>query len=135
MNNFSRFCELVSDVDLSNFLSGNEGGRVTLFAPVNSAFNSVDLEGLDVDVLRNIVYTHLLAGETTAESLQCGEDSEMLLGMSVSTTQCYESTLGKAQVGFFNDETCVPMILSPNDITLCNGLVQPINHLIRVINF
>jgi len=135
MNNFRKFCKLVADVDLTSFFSGNEGGKVTIFVPTNAAFDGVDLDEMPVTTRRNIVLTHLTAGSITAESLVCGQDVKTLLGMSVSTTQCFEATLGKAQVGFFNDESTVPMILSPNDMELCNGLVQPINNLIRVINF
>ena len=61
--------------------------------------------------------------------------SQHLMGtFAVHSTKCF-SNYAKAQIGFFNNEDDYPMILAPNDIDLCNGYVQPVNNIIRAINF
>ena len=91
---------------------------------------------MDPDHLKQIVLTHGTPWKVTAEGLQCDAMLPTLDGSFLShTTKCFTSTHAKAQVGFFNTEEDYPMVLSPNNIEVCNGFVQPVNNMLRVVNF
>jgi hypothetical protein len=143
VNNFSNFCAMVNRAGLQDMFGGIDGTTqfITLFAPTNKGckiggLNVNDINSMDKDLLKDIVMTHATAGSVLAEQLQCGAQLSTLEGtFSVHSTKCFLDTHAKAQYGFFNVEDEYPMILSPNDLELCNGLIQPVNNMIRVINF
>jgi len=143
INNFSNFCAMVKGAELQELFGGIDGTTqfITLFAPTNrgcklGGLGINDINSMDKNLLKHIVMTHATAGSIQAEQLQCGTQYPTLEGtFSVHSTKCFVDTHTKAQFGFFNDEDEYPMILSPNDLELCNGLIQPVNHVIRVINF
>lgn len=144
VNNFSNFCLIIQRAGLVELMSGIDGSSIqfmTLFAPTNSGCNSgglnpAKINAMDPELLRHIVMTHATEGMVSAESLQCGAQLPTLEGtFSVHATKCFATNHAKAQYGFFNDEENYPMILSPNDLELCNGYIQPVNNMVRVINF
>lgn len=143
VSNFSNFCLMIQRAGLQDLFAGIDGTTqfMTLFAPTNkgcksSGLSTAEIETMDPDLLEHIVKTHATAGKITAGSLQCSAELPTLEGtFSVHSTKCYTTTHAKAQYGFFNEEDQYPMILSPNDLELCNGLIQPVNNMIRVINF
>jgi hypothetical protein len=58
----------------------------------------------------------------------------LLGGASLTKTECQVvngvGNVVKIQTGFFNENK--PIILSPNDIETCNGLTQPVMHVIKI---
>jgi len=134
---------MIQRAGLQDLFAGIDGTTqfMTLFAPTNkgcksSGLSTAEIETMDPDLLEHIVKTHATAGKIFAGNLQCGAELPTLEGtFSVHSTKCYTTTHAKAQYGFFNEEDQYPMILSPNDLELCNGLIQPVNNMIRVINF
>ena len=143
ISNFSNFCAMVNRAELQELFDGIDGitQYITLFAPTNRGcklrgLGINDINSMDKNLLKHIVMTHATAGSIRAEQLQCGTQYPTLEGtFSVHATKCFVDTHAKAQYGFFNDEDEYPMILAPNNLELCNGLIQPVNHMIRVINF
>lgn len=136
-------CTMIDRAGLRDLFSGNDVQTpfITLFAPTNQGCNSgglslSDINITDQDTLKHIVMTHTTDGEVLSKDLKCDGQLPTLKGTySVTTTQCYTSEHAKAQYGFFNNEGDYPMILSPKDLKLCNGIIQPVNNLIRAINF
>ena len=134
---------MIERAGLVELLDGIDGNTqfVTLFAPTNkgckaSGLGLSQIKTMDQDHLKHIVMTHATDGKITAESLQCGAQLPTLEGtFSVHSTKCFATNNAKAQTGFFNTEDDYPMILAPNNIKLCNGFIQPVNNMIRVINF
>ena len=134
---------MIRRAGLETLYSGIDGTTqyMTVFAPTNSGCRSSGLglkkiQSMDIDLAKHIVKTHATEGSHLAEELQCGSDLPTLDGtFSAHSTMCFKESHAKAQYGFFNDEGDYPMILSPNDLKLCNGYIQPVNKMIRVINF
>lgn len=144
VNNFSNFCAMIQRAGLRDMFAGIDGVTefITVFAPTNSGCNSGgltidEINSMDANLLKHIVMTHATEGKVRAENLQCEGELPTLKGtFSVHTTKCFRSMHARAQYGFFNvDEGKYPMILSPNNLELCNGYIQPVNNMIRVINF
>jgi len=143
VNNFSNFCLMIQRAGLRDLFSGVDGETqfMTLFAPTNSGCKGIGLtieniNSMDEDLLKHIVLTHATNGKVRAENLMCDGELPTLKGtFSVHTTKCYTAEHARAQYGFFNVEGQMPMILSPNNLELCNGLIQPVNNMIRVINY
>ena len=126
--------ELLDGIGDNNYL-------ITMFVPTNrgtksSGLNLEQIDATDIELLKHIVLTHGTAGKIEAQDLQCSAELPTLEGTySVHSTKCFATTHAKAQVGFFNTDENYPMVLSPNNIELCNGFVQPVNNMLRVINF
>jgi hypothetical protein len=147
MNNFSLFCSAVNKAGLATLLGGFDvqapDDIITVYAVTNDGMNSA---GLTADViefsiaetLKEILLTHMQSGSITADSLMCDDQQPTLLGGTYSTMiHCPVSANGistKTISGFFNTETNRATILSPKDIELCNGLIQPLDHLIMVVS-
>eukprot|EP00531_Pseudo-nitzschia_arenysensis_P000859 CAMPEP_0116137144 /NCGR_PEP_ID=MMETSP0329-20121206/12100_1 /TAXON_ID=697910 /ORGANISM="Pseudo-nitzschia arenysensis, Strain B593" /LENGTH=914 /DNA_ID=CAMNT_0003632057 /DNA_START=75 /DNA_END=2819 /DNA_ORIENTATION=+ len=141
--NFSNFCRIIERAGLVELMDGIDGTTpfLTVFAPTNkgcksSGLSLAQINSMSTDHLKQIVLTHGTPWKVTAEGLQCDAMLPTLDGSFLShSTKCFEQTHAKAQVGFFNSEGDYPMILSPNNIELCNGYVQPVNNMLRVVNF
>jgi len=151
MGNFSLLCsafqrtgldELFEGID-NNYDTDNDGisDVITVYAPVNSGMEDVGLtqeniETMDVNALRNILKTHITNGFISTQELICDSHQPTILGgASLTKIECIDidGMLTKSMMGFFNiDATKRPIILSPTDIELCNGYVQPIDHVIQM---
>ena len=143
VSNFSNFCRMVERAGLVELLdgSGDYDYLITMFIPTNrgmksNGLNRDQIDTTDVELLKHIVLTHGTAGKIEAQDLQCDAELPILEGTySVHSTKCFATTHAKAQIGFFNSYEDYPMVLFPNNIELCNGFVQPVNNMLRVINF
>jgi hypothetical protein len=148
MNNFSLFCLAVNKAGLATLLGGFDvqasDDIITVYAVTNDGMNSAGLTEVVIDrtmtaeILKEILLTHMQSGSITADSLICDDQQPTLLGDTYSTMiHCPESANGistKTISGFFNTKTNRATILSPKDIELCNGLIQPLDHLIMVVS-
>lgn len=138
-------CSIIAKVELDDLFEGKDGLLMTVFAPTDQAFEAIDITPAGIkndpdtyttEFLQKLIKTHATRGATMAEDLRCGDSLVTLLGgVSQHTTKCFLDTHGKAQLGFFNSHLEPPMIMSPMDIGLCNGLIQPVDHVIKVFNF
>jgi len=149
LNNFSLFCSAVTKAGLATLLGGFDvqpsDDIITVYAVINKGMNSAGLTAnaienkMTADALKEILLTHIESGSILADSLACGDQQPTLLGGTYSTMiDCPESANGistKTISGFFNTNNNRATILTPKDIPLCNGLIQPIDHLIKVVQF
>ena len=139
---------LFSGVDINGNLDSTT--TFTLFVPVNEAMEEAGLtfdniEEIDDETLQNIIKSHIMIGSMKNEDLLCGEQYESMLSSTIGEDNpVYSQTLLKVDCmtilesktksisGFYNtDLKNQPTMLSPNDIRLCNGYVQPIGHIIQ----
>ena len=123
---------------------------LTLFVPVNEAMEEAGLtfdtiEEIDDETLQNIIKSHIMIGSIKVEDLICGDQYESMLSSTIGEDNpVYSQTLLKVDCmtilesttksisGFHNtDLKHRPTMLSPNDISLCNGYVQSIDHIIQ----
>jgi len=145
--NFNTICTIIAKVELGDLFDGKDGSMMTVFAPTDQAFemagitpalinNDPNNKYNNADFLQKLLKTHATPGSMMAEDLRCGDSQSTLLGgASTHITKCFADTHGKAQFGFFNSNDAPPMIMSPMDIELCNGLIQPVEHVIKLFNF
>ena len=117
---------------------------ITFFAPVNVGCLNADLAKTAIDqvastniqILRDVLKGHVMSGLVKAESLTCGSSYNTLLGGTFkTTTQCIAVSHSKAQVGAFNTQANLPVVLKPTDIEFCNGYVQSVSNVIKVADF
>jgi len=148
MNNFSLFCSAVNKAGLATLLGGFDvqasDSIITVYVVTNDGMNSAGLtenvidNTITADKLKELLLTHMQSGSITADSLICDDQQPTLLGGTSSTMiHCPESANGvstKTISGFFNTDNNRATILSPKDIELCNGLIQPLDHLIKVVS-
>jgi len=151
MGNFSLLCSAFQRTGLDELFEGmnqqydtdNDGiaDVITVYAPVNAGMEDVGLtqetiQTMDVYQLRNILKTHITNGFISTQELVCDSHQPTVLGGASQTKiECVDidGMLTKSMMGFFNiDATKRPIILSPTDIELCNGYVQPIDHVIQM---
>merc|ERR1712194_831840 len=151
MENFNTLCNAIQRAGLDTLLGGMstapDEGLITLFAPTNSGMEDAGLteasiETMDRTKLITILKNHMMVGEVMAEDLICDEKYDTLSPpgnpSNPSTTssvdiKCIEimGTKTKTVSGPYNNYTNRPTILAPNDMALCNGIVQPIDNAIR----
>jgi len=145
MGNFSLLCEAFEKAGLSRLLGGIdvqvENEIITLYAPINTGmiaagYTSESIASMSTSKLEDMLKFHITRGSVTAVQLVCGDHQSTLLGGASSINiECRETNgfTSKIVTGFFNDETNTPTILSPNDIELCNGMVQPLDHVMKML--
>merc|ERR1712238_137325 len=151
MENFNTLCNAIQRAGLDTLLGGMstapDEGVITLFAPTNSGMEDAGLteasiETMDRTKLITILKNHMMVGEVMAEDLICDEKYDTLSPAgnpsNPSTTssvdiKCIQimGTNTKTVSGPYNNYTNRPTILAPNDMVLCNGIVQPIDNAIR----
>jgi len=133
-------CEAITVAGLEGTFDGSDGSEITVFASTNAGFLNVNLNkaailAMDSHKLANIIKSLTMTGSVLAEDLVCdGVRSTLLGGTFTTTTKCLTDVHGKAQIGPFNTIGNYPTIMSPDDIGVCNGLVQPVNNVIQVYN-
>ena len=139
---------LFSGADINGNLDSTT--TFTLFVPVNEAmveagFTFDTIKEIDIETLQNIIKSHIMIGSMKVEDLICGAQYESMLSSTIGEDNpVYSQTLLKVDCltilksktksisGFYNtDLKNQPKMLSPNDIRLCNGYVQPIDHIIQ----
>jgi len=147
--NFTILCNAIQQAGLT-FLGGittdADTSIITLFATTNEGMEDAGLtldtiETMDTTKLINILKNHILTGEKKAEELICDESyttispSNPLIPSTSSSVdiQCIEIMGIKTKTVSGPNNTFLnrPTILSPDNIVLCNGIVQPIDHAIR----
>jgi hypothetical protein len=146
MNNFRLFCSAINEAGLATLLGGFDvqapADIITVYAVTNEGMTSAGLtanviESTSAETLKEILLTHMQSGSITADSLLCDDQqSTLLVGTYSTMIHCPRSANGigtKTVSGFFNTYDNMPTILSPKDIELCNGLIQPIDNLIMVV--
>jgi len=127
---FETLCSLVGDADLTDALGSED--KFTLFAPINTAFESLSLEIADkvtddVDFLENVLLSHAVAdNEVFSTDLVCNEKVVMSNG-DKTTTICAGDKIYQAGEG--NNPTNLPEIIAPNGVA-CNGVIHAIDHVI-----
>ena len=127
---FEVLCSLVGDSDLADALGSND--KFTLFAPINTAFESLSSDVAekainDMDFLKNILLSHAIANvEIFSTDLVCTEKEEMASGDD-TTTICTDDKI--YQVGAGNNPTNFPLIIAPDGLG-CNGVIHAIDHVI-----
>ncbi|OEU06120.1 FAS1 domain-containing protein, partial [Fragilariopsis cylindrus CCMP1102] len=127
---FEVLCALVGDADLADVLGSND--KFTLFAPINTAFESLSQEILDaiagdVEFLKNVLLSHAVADEELfSTDLICDDKVAMANGVE-TTTICTGDKL--FQVGGGNTPDIIPEIVAPDGVA-CNGVIHAIDHVI-----
>ena len=131
-------CEAITVAGLKGTFDGSDGTTITVFAPTNAGFlhinlNKEALTSMDTHKLANILLSMTKSGSILAVDLVCWESMSTLLGGSFTTTTlCLPELHGKAHIGPFNTIGNYPTIMAPDDNAVCNGVVQPVNHVIQV---
>ena len=139
---------LFNSVDINGNLDSTT--TFTLFVPVNEAMVEAGLtfdtiEEMADETLQNIIKSHIMIDSMKVEDLSCGDQYESMLSSTIGKdNSAYSQSLLKVDCmeilesetksisGFYNtDLRNQPTILSPYDISLCNGYVQPIDHIIQ----
>ena len=139
---------LFSGVDINDNMDSTT--TLTLFVPVNEAMEEAGLtfdtiEEIDDETLQNIIKSHIMIGSIKVEDLICGDQYESMLastlwenspvyGKSLLKVDCMKNLESNTKTigGFYNTGfKNQPTMLSPNDISLCNGYIQPINGIIQ----
>eukprot|EP00537_Pseudo-nitzschia_pungens_P006236 CAMPEP_0172377366 /NCGR_PEP_ID=MMETSP1060-20121228/68869_1 /TAXON_ID=37318 /ORGANISM="Pseudo-nitzschia pungens, Strain cf. cingulata" /LENGTH=571 /DNA_ID=CAMNT_0013105049 /DNA_START=96 /DNA_END=1808 /DNA_ORIENTATION=+ len=129
---FEILCSLVKDAGLAHALQSNDDDhKVTLFAPINSAFTSLPLElanavTSDKDFLVTILHSHIVLEEVLSSSLECNEKVIMFAG-DETTTICAGGKI--FQRGDGNTIDSLPEIVAPDGVA-CNGVVHAIDNVI-----
>jgi len=89
----SGFLELIENAGVLNTFTNNNGYPITVFAPINEAFQSLGEEELkDSKDLQSIIFSHILFGEVFTknlvdhESLQAMDGSSLLVNLSPNFT-------------------------------------------------
>jgi len=128
---FEILCSLVGDANLVDVL-GDSKEKMTLFAPINTAFESLSPEVTDkvngdVEFLRNILLSHAVTdNEVFSIDLACNEKVVMANG-DRTTTICTGDKI--YQVGAGNTPEDIPEIIAPDGVG-CNGVIHAIDHVI-----
>ena len=127
---FELLCALAGDANLISVLSDREE-RYTIFAPINTAFESLSEELASVvisdsEFLRGILLSHTIGGETLSTQLQCGGEISMISGEE-TTTICADNRL--FQRGAENTLISLPEIIAPDGIA-CNGVIHAVDQVI-----
>lgn len=126
---FEILCALVGDAGLSDALGGVDD--FTLFAPVNTAFESLTLELADsiisdMDLLELVILSHAVSGDLFSTDLVCGGEIAMVSGAE-TTTVCEDGMI--FQVGAGNSADSIPQIISVDGVA-CNGIIHAIDKVI-----
>jgi len=126
---FKILCKLVADADLGGVLGDED--QLTLFAPTNSAFESLPLELADAvisnaELLTNLLLSHVVSGIVFSTDLECGGEISMVSGEE-TTTICNKDQI--YQTGAGNTIDAFPVIIAPDGIA-CNGVIHAIDHAI-----
>jgi uncharacterized surface protein with fasciclin (FAS1) repeats len=117
----SDFHELIQDAGLEHLLQDN--GPVTLFAPVNSAFEALSAEELeayrqDQEALQDLLTHHIYKGALMSQYFSDGQELEMVNGRSV--------ILSANHMGFEIDGSNIIQI----DVEASNGLIHVVNEVL-----
>ena len=126
---FEILCALVGDAGLVDALSGTDD--YTIFAPVNSAFESLTLELADAIIsdptlLELVLLSHAASGDLFSTDLECGFELSMVSGAE-TTTVCEDGLI--FQVGAGNAPDAIPEIISTDGVA-CNGVIHAIDQVI-----
>lgn len=117
----STFHEALQSAGLDELL--HEEGQVTVFLPVNSAFDNLPAGLLDAyreneEALQNLITHHIVEGKVRSGDLSDGESVEMMSGETVEI-----STTG---AGLELDQANVIQV----DVDAANGIVHVLNNVL-----
>lgn len=119
-----------------------EGQSLTIFAPIDSAFDSLDnlLEKtnteLDDDTIGEIFSFHVTLGMVTSDDLECSGLTEMIGGGSSRTKCGREDGINYLiQKGGGNRENNIEPIIIAADIMACNDSVIHVVNEVLLPNF
>ena len=103
----------------------------TIFAPVNSAFESLSLEVADAIIsdptlLQSVLLIHVASGDLFSTDLECGAELAMVSGAQ-TTTICEDGSI--FQVGAGNPADAMPEIISTDGVA-CNGIIHAVDRVI-----
>ncbi|MBN2329131.1 MAG: fasciclin domain-containing protein [Candidatus Omnitrophica bacterium] len=114
--NFSILVSALQQTGLDEVLNGK--GQYTVFAPLNSAFEGVDLSGLSEEELKNILLYHVAHGRRYSQSIVNAEQIRMLNGDFTE--------VNLADDGLYIDSA---LVKTP-DISASNGVIHVIGGLL-----
>ena len=125
---FSTLCDLIGVAGLGDTLNNN---TFTVFAPVDTAFETIPAEVLDalndVSVLKDTLLYHTVPEvEILASNLLC-EDILIMANFKETTTICTGDKI--FQVGNGNSPNALPRIIG-QDVTACNGIIHAIDQVL-----
>lgn len=126
---FELLCSLIGLVDWAGALSGQN--KLTIFAPVNDAFESLPLDISDAiledpELLNTVLLSHVVEGEIFSTGLECDGEVAMISGEE-TTTLCEGNSI--FQIGGGNADDSLPEIIAPDGVA-CNGVVHAIDRVI-----
>ena len=133
---FSRFCELIHEFDLVDSLSPNPDESLTVFAPVNDAFEVLagiqefDFSSLTPKQSAYVLSYHVISTKTdpfTYANLECGSTTRTINGES-TRTKCSDAD-EKFQTGPKQMDGKIPKIILPN-INVCNGVIHAVDNVL-----
>merc|ERR1712238_458832 len=140
--NFDLTCQAFNKANQSDLLGGLtvplKDAQLTVFSPTDAAMTAAGytadyINSADVAQLINVMSAQILRGRFTEAELECDQHYVTILGVVWVKVECStnpDGSITKYVGGFYNDGTNAPEIMPPKDIALCNGLVQPIRHVI-----
>jgi len=139
-------CQAFIKAGLSELLGGiivaAEDSIITVYVPTNDGMEAAGYTSSYIDYisgaheLETIMTSHIIRGSLTVDQLVCNEHITTILEGAASSVKIgcpYDGSISSKTIsGFYNDGSDTPTILAPFDIALCNGLVQPLSHVILV---
>merc|ERR1712238_473289 len=140
--NFDLTCQAFNKANQSDLLGGLtvplKDAQLTVFSPTDAAMTAAGytadyINSADVAQLINVMSAQILRGRFTEAELECDQHYVTILGVVWVKVECStnpDGSITKYVGGFYNDGTNAPEIMPPKDIAPCNGLVQPIRHVI-----
>merc|ERR1712238_286196 len=145
VENFGLACQAFTKAGQSDLLGGitvpAKDAQLTVFAPINDAMLAAGYtsdyieQEMDVTQFAILMCAQILRGRYTVEELVCDEHYVTILGVASVKIECItnaDGSITKTEGGFYNHGPNPPEILPPKDVSLCNGLVQPISQVIFV---
>jgi len=126
---FETLCALLGDAELLDDIGGDE--VFTIFAPVNSAFESLPEElantvTSDPELLAKVLLSHAVSGEIFSVDLECGAEVFMVSGEE-TTTVCIEGQIFQSGAG--NTFSSLPKIVASDGVS-CNGVIHAVDQII-----
>lgn len=140
-SNFSTLATALNRTGLTSVLDGS--GQFTVFAPTNDAFNmffsslgtGVNVNNVDVNVLKNILLNHVIASEIKSTAIPAST--------YVSTLSPISSTSNAPTISMFvqKSESTVTInggtdnggaVVSTADVDASNGVIHIVNRVIQI---
>merc|ERR1711865_914131 len=136
LDDFKLMCYTIQRAGLKEMFEGVETNNVyTLYGVINSGMESCGLDKARIDttspdILKTFIEGHTMVGSIKDDELACN-DYESTLAGSIQIG-CPDNGV-KTTYGFYNADI-KPQLMSPSNISVCNGVIHIVDYCILIQN-